>query len=77
MKAIFPLLAALSLSLAGTSAVLADDSLNPPDVLQQNQGPGNLDATAPALNKKKPSLTTPIPTPSPSPKAPEKKTLGY
>jgi hypothetical protein len=77
MKAIFPLLAALSLTLAGTSAVFADDNLDPPDVLQKNQGPGNIDTTAPVLNKKKPSLSAPVPTASPVPKAPEKKKLGY
>jgi hypothetical protein len=76
MKAILPLLAALSLSLAGVSAALADDNVDPPDVLQKNQGPGNIDATAPVLNKR-PSVSAPVPTPTPIPKVPEKKKSGY
>lgn len=75
MKALFPLLAALSLILAGASIARADDNLDPPDVLQKNQGPGNIDATAPALNKKTPPV--PVPTASPLPKPPEKKKSGY
>lgn len=74
MKAIFPILAALSLTLASASAVLADDNMDPPDVLQKKQGPGNIDATAPALNKKP---VVPVATPTPAPKLPEKKKLGY
>jgi hypothetical protein len=72
MKLILPLLAALILSLGATSAIFADDNMDPPDVLQKNRGPGNLDANTKPLNK-----NLPVPTPTPVPKAPEKKKLGY
>jgi len=61
MRSFFSILAALTLALAATSAAFADDNLDPPDTLQQNQGPGNMDATTKALKKH------PVPTPSPVP----------
>ena len=74
MKALFPILAALSLILTGAS-LFADQNLDSPDALQKNSGPGNLDASTPALNKK--AGVVPAPTPSPVPKAPEKKKSAY
>jgi len=73
MRVLFSILTALTFTLAATSAVFADDTLDAPDTLQQNQGPGNIDATTKALKKR------PVPTPTPVavPKPPVKKPSGY